>query len=146
MRHGARFIDDEHGPCQQWQRQAFEQHAPILAERMIVNVGQRVHGLDVLARAEPLLCERQIEAHGVTRHGVAEGRDAFFKLLGLDAARRRVERWHDAEQPRFRRGVAERDGSEAVVERLEVRCFLPRFDFGTSQRLRFALESNCIGA
>ena len=79
----AGFVDDEDRAGQQGDRQSFEQHAVVLPERVVVDVGQRLHVADPLGRAEALLREGQVEADRVAGDLVLQPRQLLLEIHDL---------------------------------------------------------------
>ena len=73
-------IDHEHGTGEEAGSAARDQHAEMLAEAMVADVGEVLDVLDLRIGAPACLGEGEVEAHGVGRRLVAQGRERLANL------------------------------------------------------------------
>src|SRR5258708_695913 len=76
-----RGIDHEYRTGQERDRQALDQDAVMLAEAVVVRIGEVLHVLDAGLSAKPCLCEGQVKAYGVGGDLVSEGRELLGEPL-----------------------------------------------------------------
>src|SRR5438034_557917 len=74
------LVDDEHRSRQQRNGQPFNQHAVVLTKRVVMRIGKRLHGADVLGAAKTLLGKRTVEANRVGSNLVFERSDSLLEF------------------------------------------------------------------
>lgn len=133
-------VDDEHGAGEEGNRQPLDQNAEVLAEAVIVDVGEVREVGDFVIGAESSLRERQIEAHGERGELIPHRRERLGELLGLDAANGGVERGDDVEETRLARRIGEFDDREPRPHAREIGGFIAGFELRSDQFDRIPTE------